>query len=590
MRWLNCEKISLIFVGFAISGFMSLASVSLAAEGTWIRKADMPTGRLWHASSVVDDKIYVIGGRATETLTTEYYPLTNAWTTKTPMPTARFAHSTSVVDGKIYVIGGVSAAYTSGLSIVEEYDPVTDNWTTKTPMPTARFAHSTSVVDGKIYVIGGTASSSFWAGFRRTVEVYDPLTDTWTSKADMPTARIFFSTSVVDGKIYAIGGVLVTKAGLSTVEVYDPATDTWTTKTPMPTARHAHASAVVDGKIYVIGGGPEGGADHTGPDALSVVEAYDPATDTWTTKADLPEPRGLLSANAVGGKIYAIGGKTTTKNPHPPGLSTVYEYDTGLGVLPADFNGDGVVDINDLVILIECWGTDDPLCDIAPEPSGDGVVDILDLELFMSYWGQKFLPSDLIAYWRFDETEGDIAYDSVGKHDGAIIGDPIWQPEGGMVDGALEFDGQDDYVTTGLVLDPSTFGPISVFAWIKGGAPGQVIISQRNGVNWLKADPSDGKLMTALSRPAGGRIPPVPLVSELIITDNTWHLIGFFWDGLYRHLYVDGSEVARDAASLSGLQSAQGVLYLGVGSTLAPDTFFSGLIDDVRIYNRAIQP
>jgi N-acetylneuraminic acid mutarotase len=278
---------------------------------------------------VVDGKIYAMGGRATEALTTEYEPATDTWTTRAPMPTSRFLLATSVVNGRIYAIGGGPAAFKPGLSVVEEYDPVTDTWTTKARMPTARWGLSSSVVDGKIYAIGGTGASSFWSGFRRTVEEYDPLTDTWSKKADMPTARILFSTNVVDGKIYAIGGVLGTKACLSTVEAYDPATDTWTTKTPMPTARYAHASAVVDGKIYVIGGGPVGGANHAGPAGLSVVEAYDPATDTWTRKADIPLPRGLLSASAVGGKIYAIGGKTTTKNPHPPGVKTVYEYDTG---------------------------------------------------------------------------------------------------------------------------------------------------------------------------------------------------------------------------------------------------------------------
>ncbi|MEJ2702370.1 MAG: SMP-30/gluconolactonase/LRE family protein [Sedimentisphaerales bacterium] len=59
-----------------------------------------------------------------------------------------------------------------------------------------------------------------------------------------------------------------------------------------------------------------------------------------------------------------------------------------------DFNGDGVVDINDLVILIEYWGTDEALCDIAPAPFGDGIVDILDLELFMSYWEQENIPEN----------------------------------------------------------------------------------------------------------------------------------------------------------------------------------------------------
>ncbi len=72
-------------------------------------------------------------------------------------------------------------------------------WTQKTNMPTARWNLSTSVVDGKIYAIGGL-------GGLKKVEEYNPATDTWTEKADIPTGRTMLSTSVVDGKIYAIGG------------------------------------------------------------------------------------------------------------------------------------------------------------------------------------------------------------------------------------------------------------------------------------------------------------------------------------------------------------------------------------------------
>jgi hypothetical protein len=75
-----------------------------------------------------------------------------------------------------------------------------------------------------------------------------------------------------------------------------------------------------------------------------------------------------------------------------------------------------------------------------------------------------------------------------------------------------------------------------------------------------------------------------------MITDNHWHRIALVWDGSYRHLYVDGIEVAKDAAPSSGLESAEGGLYFGAGSTLAPGDFFSGLIDDIRIYNRTISP
>jgi hypothetical protein len=82
----------------------------------------------------------------------------------------------------------------------------------------------------------------------------------------------------------------------------------------------------------------------------------------------------------------------------------------------------------------------------------------------------------------------------------------------------------------------------------------------------------------------------VDLLSQTSITDGDWHRIGFVWDGSCRYLYVDGVEVAKAVAGLSSLEGAYGSLYLGVGSTLAPGTFFSGMIDDVRIYNRAVSP
>lgn len=80
------------------------------------------------------------------------------------------------------------------------------------------------------------------------------------------------------------------------------------------------------------------------------------------------------------------------------------------------------------------------------------------------------------------------------------------------------------------------------------------------------------------------------LLSQTCVTDGDWHRIGLVWDESHRHLYVDGSEVAKDAAQLSGLEDAYGGLSFGTGSTLASGTFFSGLIDDVRIYNRVVGP
>ena len=245
-----------------------------------------------------------------------------------------------------------------------------------------------------------------------------------------------------------------------------------------------------------------------------------------------------------------------------------------------DFNGDGVVDIKDLLHLIDRWGQADPRCDIGPMPWGDGIVDKNDLEVLMSHWGEE---PGLIARWKLDEASGIVAADSVGTGDGVLVGNPIWQTSGGKVSGALLLDGVDDHIEMPFVLDPAG-GPFSVFAWVKDGGPGQVILSQEKGADWLMVTP-DGALKTALK--GSGRIDRV-LASAALIVDDAWHRVSFVWGGSNRILYVDDVEVAMDTSS--NLTSFTGGLHIGAGSTLAPGSFWSGLIDDVRIYNRAVSP
>ncbi|UCE50713.1 MAG: LamG domain-containing protein [Phycisphaerales bacterium] len=188
---------------------------------------------------------------------------------------------------------------------------------------------------------------------------------------------------------------------------------------------------------------------------------------------------------------------------------------------------------------------------------------------------------------QLDETGCDIAYDSAADCDGTLMGAPVWQPDGGLAAGALQFDGEDDYVSSDPVLNPA-IGPFSVVAWIVGGAPGQVILSQADGASGLCMDSVEGNGMTELTN--SGRSYVGPMFSQASITDGDWHRIGFVWDGSYRHLYVDGVEVAGDVVPLSALKGSDGGLYLGAGSNLAPGTFFCSLIDDDRIYNRAVHP
>jgi len=188
-------------------------------------------------------------------------------------------------------------------------------------------------------------------------------------------------------------------------------------------------------------------------------------------------------------------------------------------------------------------------------------------------------PLPPIAYWALDEVDGTIAYESAGTYDGTLIGDPVWQPEAGMVGGALEFDGIDDYVNTPRFFS-SIYRRLSVFAWIKGGMPGQVIISQKGHSDWLLADTTEGSLMTEIRFFGKSGVPP--LYSHVVITDGNWHRVGLVLDGSNRILYVDDVEVVSDTYD-KGMLS--GELQIGAGKNLDPGTFWSGLIDDVRIDN-----
>ena len=153
--------------------------------------------------------------------------------------------------------------------------------------------------------------------------------------------------------------------------------------------------------------------------------------------------------------------------------------------------------------------------------------------------------------------------------------------------GALDLDGIDDYVSIPFIIDPAR-QYLSTFAWIKGGEPGQVIISQvgDSGEIWLGIDSSEGKLITGFCD-----VYFDPLVSDTVITDGQWHHVGLVYDltEFHRRLYVDGALVIEDTSGVAGV-SSDGGLYIGASKDLEAGSFFSGLIDDVRIYNGVLSP
>jgi len=376
----------LVLIG---AGITDIGSICSAQEPTWTQLADMQNVRQGHSSGVLDGLIYVIGGVPHATYETHYNamksleiydPILNVWTSKAMMDTGRVQFPSCVFEGKIYAFGGGQSVYWDPLKSMEVYDPISDTWTTlEAELPIARMGHTATLVNDKIYIIGGTDSNDETA--LSEVNVYDPLTNTWDSdKAELPTPRLNLKAVELNGKIYTIGGHLGPQDGylaLTTVEAYDPANDTWTTKADMSRPRFFFAACVLNEKIYVFGGGKN--CDN----AWSSVEVYDPVTNTWKEENPFPNEWVMAAAAPFNEKIYVSGGTFQICPPSP--VSVMYEYDPDPKVnIPdtdflyalieegADTNGDGLISYEEAEAMISIT------------VSKKGITDMTGIEAFVN--------------------------------------------------------------------------------------------------------------------------------------------------------------------------------------------------------------
>jgi N-acetylneuraminic acid mutarotase len=213
------------------------------------------------------------------------------WEMRAHMPVYRQELATGAPNGKLYVLGGYDLAGSS-TATVEVYNPVTDTWTFAHNLPYAVNHNAAAVAGGKLYSFGTGAGETF---------VYDPNGDLWSAKASSHYVHsLTAAVGVIDDKIYVAGG-----EGTPTqreLEVYDTVANTWTIKPPMAVARNHTAGGVIDGRFYVVGG--RGAAN-----SATALEAYNPSTNTWTTLAPMPTGRSGIAAAVVNNELWVFGGE-----------------------------------------------------------------------------------------------------------------------------------------------------------------------------------------------------------------------------------------------------------------------------------------
>jgi N-acetylneuraminic acid mutarotase len=307
-----------------------LAEPAAYGQGKWLKLAPFPQPAEEISGAAAGGRMYVFAGLAPiwkpVGMVYEYDPGTDKWTKKRPMALPSHHVAFTEFRGKIYAFGGFVLPESgppgwTPINNAWEYDPAADTWQALAPMPSKRGSSLAAVVGDRIYVIGGATTipgSKETAVYPTrphmsvgTVEEYDPASNTWRERSAMPTPRNHAAIGVVNGKIYVIGGrvgaaFIGLASDISVVEEYDPATDQWSgPRARMPIARSAIGAGVDGGRIYVAGG------EYQDPHMMATfraVEAYDPASNTWTEMPPMPVSRHGLAVGVIGNRLHVISG------------------------------------------------------------------------------------------------------------------------------------------------------------------------------------------------------------------------------------------------------------------------------------------
>lgn len=174
-------------------------------------------------------------------------------------------------------------------------------------------------LDGHVFVVGGLSPDTGAAGIGASARVFawHPDTPDWEEHASLPAASHHANCVAHEGRILAIGGFVVSPAGLWTmtpsVMVYDPATRVWDLGPELPHPQAEAVAGILDGMVHLAAGrGNEGGdngqyADHHDTAAHLVL---DPAGGRWETAAPVPSPRNSAAGAVLEGRLHIVGGRT----------------------------------------------------------------------------------------------------------------------------------------------------------------------------------------------------------------------------------------------------------------------------------------
>ena len=234
------------------------------------------------------------------------------WKTRSDAPTNKIESQCVQANGKMYIISGFTDDYKI-VNVNESYDPKTDTWTKNAPIPLPVTHSGFALIKDEIWIIAGFKGDNPGTAVNN-VQIYNIANDTWRDGPALPKPYPAGAAVIYDGKLHYFGGLLPdrqTNTGNHYVLDIDNQEAGWKTAASLPNPRGHLSAAVINGIIYAIGG------QHGHDDGIvdqNTLEAYDPATDTWTEKQAMPYPRSHFEPGhfVLNDQIVIVGGRNNT--------------------------------------------------------------------------------------------------------------------------------------------------------------------------------------------------------------------------------------------------------------------------------------
>ena len=285
------------------------------------------------------------------------------WTSVGSMANRRIVFSSTLLqDGKVLIAGGRPSLSESLILSTELYDPVTQTWSSTGNLNTPRESSVdipesilVTLQNGKALIVGGADTD---ATAIDSVELYDPATGQWTPTGSLNTARRDAGIVLLhDGRVLAAAGVTGPISGtiLTTAELYDPETGQWSyTANNLGVHRDAAKAIVLpSGKVLLISGHVASGANEHS------AEIFDPATNRWSFGGTMPFGADHIRAVVLpDGRVFAVGRNSNDASKNAAIYNPSTNKWTSVAAMPINSSPAGALLLDNGSVLVRTGDAD----------------------------------------------------------------------------------------------------------------------------------------------------------------------------------------------------------------------------------------